>query len=68
MGEAIKNLVVLVWTVSAINSGADASVVSEYSLAEENRQQEVSVALSDSAINSKRYGDNEKNVLSANNS
>jgi len=67
MGEAIKNLVVLVWTVSAINSGADARVISEYNLKEE-AQQQVSVALSDLTINNKRYEDNKKNIVSVNNS
>ena len=67
MGEAIKNLVVLVWTVSAINSGADARVISEYNLKEETQQQ-VSVVLSDLTINNKRYDDNKKNIVSVNNS
>ena len=67
MGEAIKNLVVLVWTVSAINSGADARVISEYNLKEETQQQ-ASVVLSDLTINNKRYDDNKKNIVSVNNS
>ena len=40
MDEAIKNLIVLMWTVSAINSGAQTQAVTEYSF-DNGKQQEV---------------------------
>lgn len=40
MDEVIKNLIVLMWTVSAINSGAQTQAVKEYSF-DNGEQQEV---------------------------
>ena len=50
MNEAIKNLVVLMWTVSAINSGAESQVVTEYSIEDNNHQALVSTDVSTLAL------------------
>ena len=48
MDEAIKNLVVLMWTVSAINSGVQTQAVTEHSF--ENREQQEVVLTDVSAL------------------
>ena len=46
MNEAVRNLVMLMWMASAINSNIDAKVVSAYNI-EEEKSKEVSVVMTE---------------------
>ena len=53
MNEAVRNLVMLMWMASAINSNANAKVVSAYNI-EEEKSREVSVVMTDASSSLKQ--------------
>lgn len=54
MNEAVRNLVMLMWMASAINSNIDAKVVSAYNIEEEKSKEESVVMTEPSSLRQKK--------------